>query len=149
MTERPIRVAIVDDQELIRTGFALILNTAAGDRGFEVVGQAGDGQEALDLLASLEAEGRVPDVVLMDVRMPGMNGIEATGLVARRFPGVRVIVLTTFDLDEYAVEAIEAGASGFLLKDARAAELVAAVRAVADGDAVMAPSVTQRLLVRL
>jgi len=149
MTDRAIRVAIVDDQELIRTGFSLILNTAMGEPGFDVVGEAAEGAEALQLIAQLDGEGSAPDVVLMDVRMPGMNGIEATGAIAQRFPGVRVLVLTTFDLDEYAMEAIEAGASGFLLKDTRAAELIEAVRAVADGDAVMAPSVTQRLLLRL
>ncbi|MBN9612218.1 MAG: response regulator transcription factor [Actinobacteria bacterium] len=149
MTDRPIRVAIVDDQELIRTGFSLILNTAAGEPHFDVVGEAAEGAEALELISRLDDDGSAPDVVLMDVRMPGMNGIQATGQIAERFPGVRVLVLTTFDLDEYAMEAIQAGASGFLLKDTRAAELIEAVRAVADGDAVMAPSVTQRLLLRL
>jgi DNA-binding NarL/FixJ family response regulator len=137
---------LVDDQELIRTGFALILSTA---EGIEVVGQAGDGAEALHLIEALAADGSAPDVVLMDVRMPGMNGIEATGRIAREHPATRVVVLTTFDLDEYAIEAIEAGASGFLLKDARAAELIGAVRAVADGDSVMAPTVTRRLIERL
>jgi len=140
------RVVLVDDQELIRTGFALILSTADG---IEVVGEAGDGAAALAQVERLVAAGEPPHVVLMDVRMPGMNGIEATGALAARFPDVRVIVLTTFDLDEYATAAIEAGASGFLLKDARAAELVAAVRAVAQGDSVMAPSVTRRLIARL
>lgn len=149
MSDRAIRVMIVDDQELIRTGFALILDTASGEPGFEVVGEAGDGDAAMGLLEALAAAGREPDVVLMDVRMPGMNGIDATGAIAERFPTVRVIVLTTFDLDEYAMSAIQAGASGFLLKDTRAAELISAVRAVADGDAVMAPSVTQRLMLRL
>jgi len=149
MNESPIRVVIVDDQELIRTGFALILDTAVGEPGFEVLGQASEGGEALRLLEELGASGGAPDVVLMDVRMPGMNGIDATRFIAEGFPSTRVIVLTTFDLDEYAMEAIEAGASGFLLKDTRAAELIAAVRAVADGDAVMAPSVTRRLLLRL
>lgn len=141
-----IRVVLVDDQELIRTGFALILSTADG---IEVFGEAKDGATALELIERLDAAGTPPHVVLMDVRMPGTNGIEATAALAARFPGVRVIVLTTFDLDEYATAAIEAGASGFLLKDARAAELVAAVRAVADGDSVMAPSVTRRLIARL
>jgi len=142
----PIRVLLVDDQELIRTGFSLILGSADG---IEVVGAVGDGDEALSAIDALSAAGSGPDVILMDVRMPGMNGIEATRRVARDHPGVSVIVLTTFDLDEYAIEAVEAGASGFLLKDARAAELIGAVRAVADGDSVMAASVTQRLMFRM
>lgn len=141
-----VGVVLVDDQELIRTGFSMILDT---DPGISIVGEAGDGADALRLIAALAAEGREPDVVLMDVRMPGMNGIEATRIIAERHPSVRVLVLTTFDLDEYAIEAVEAGASGFLLKDARAAELIRAVRAVADGDPVMAASVTQRLMLRL
>jgi len=141
-----IRVLLVDDQELIRTGFALILSTADG---IEVVGTAGDGREALALMTRLSAEDREPHVVLMDVRMPHLNGIEATRQIVRDFPHCSVIVLTTFDLDEYAIEAVESGASGFLLKDARASELIAAVRAVAEGDSVMAPSVTQRLLARI
>lgn len=141
-----LKVVLVDDQDLIRTGFAMILGTQLD---FEVVGEAGDGAEALAVIETLMGEDRVPDVVLMDVRMPGMDGIEATGLIVRRYPNVRVLVLTTFDLDEYALAAIEAGASGFLLKDARAAELIGAVRAVADGDSVMAPSVTRRLIMRL
>lgn len=142
----PITVALVDDQELIRTGFGLILGSA-GD--IEVVAEAADGAEALERIGALAAVGEAPDVVLMDVRMTGMDGIEATRLIAERYPSVRVLVLTTFDLDEYALAAIAAGASGFLLKDARAAELVAAVRAVAAGDSAMAPSVTRRLLMRL
>lgn len=142
----PVRVVLVDDQELIRTGFAMILGSADG---IEVVGSAADGAEALEVIRILRAEERGPDLVLMDVRMPGMNGIEATARIAEGFPEVSVIVLTTFDLDEYAIEAVEAGASGFLLKDARPAELVSAVKSVADGDSVMAPSVTRRLLARL
>lgn len=142
----PIRVVLVDDQELIRTGFALILDTA---EGIEVVGSAADGAEALRVMAKLAEADAGPDVVLMDVRMPGMNGIEATARIADDYPRASVIVLTTFDLDEYAIEAVEAGASGFLLKDARAAELIGAVRAVADGDSVMAPSVTRRLIQRM
>lgn len=146
-----IRVLLVDDQELIRTGFSLILTTAqtAAGRDIEVVGEAGDGAEAIAAIERLGTEGRAPHVVLMDVRMPVMDGIEATGIVAERFGDTRVLVLTTFDLDEYALAAIEAGASGFLLKDARAPELIAAVCAVADGDSVMAPSVTRRLISRL
>lgn len=146
MSGSQLRVLLVDDQELIRTGFAMILGTQAD---FEVVGEAGDGAEALAVIEALINEDRAPHVVLMDVRMPGIDGIEATGLITQRYPDVRVLVLTTFDLDEYALAAIEAGASGFLLKDARAAELNGAVRAVADGDSVMAPSVTRRLITRL
>lgn len=155
MITSPIRVVLVDDQQLIRTGFALILDAAevedspGGDRAIEVVAQASDGAEAIELIESLAAAGRAPDVVLMDVRMPRMDGIETTRRLAARFAEVRVIVLTTFDLDEYALAAIKAGASGFLLKDARAHELTGAVRAVANGDSVMAPSVTRRLIERL
>lgn len=140
------RVFLVDDQELIRTGFELILGTADD---IEVVGAAGDGAEALREIGQLVAGGRAPDVVLMDVRMPGMDGIEATRRLVELHPTVAVIVLTTFDLDEYALEAVRAGASGFLLKDARAAELIGAVRSVADGDSVMAASVTRRLILRM
>ena len=146
-----IRVLLVDDQELIRTGFALILSTsgAGGGPSVEVVGEAGDGVQALRVMQRLAEQDRLPNVVLMDVRMPGMDGIEATRLIIRDYPDSRVLVLTTFDLDEYALAAIEAGAGGFLLKDARAPELVAAVRSVAEGDAVMAASLTRRLISRL
>lgn len=146
MTDAALNILLVDDQELIRTGFALILGTQPD---LAVIGEAGDGAQALDMIERFSAEGNAPHVVLMDVRMPGMDGIEATAAIAARFPAVRVLVLTTFDLDEYALSAIEAGASGFLLKDARAPELIGAVRAVADGDSVMAPSVTRRLISRL
>ena len=135
-----IRVLLVDDQDLIRTGFRLLL---MGEPDISVVGEAKDGQAALDELARLEG---ACDVVLMDVRMPRMNGIDATAQIAARFPNVRVLVLTTFDLDEYAQSAITAGASGFLLKDARPTELVDAIQRVATGDAVMAPSVMKRML---
>ena len=133
-----ISVLLVDDQTLIRMGMRLVLE-AAGD--LTVVGEAGDGSAALTQVAALD-----PDVVLMDVRMPGMNGIEATGRIAADHPRSRVLILTTFDLDEYAFEALRAGASGFLLKDARPDELVSAIRAVAAGDAVVSPRVTRRLL---
>lgn len=143
----PIRtVAIVDDQELIRTGFSLILESADD---LTVMGEASDGEAALALLAEAAASDQLPDVMLMDVRMPGMDGITATQAVVRKYPSVRVLVLTTFDLDEYALDAVAAGASGFLLKDARAGELINAVRTIADGDSVISPQVTRRLLLRL
>lgn len=139
MTDQ-IRVLLVDDQDLIRTGFRLLL---MGERDIVVVGEAKDGQAALEELARLEG---ACDVALMDVRMPRMNGIDATAQITTRFPDVRVLVLTTFDLDEYAQSAIQVGASGFLLKDARPTELVDAIQRVATGDAVMAPSVMKRML---
>lgn len=137
------RVLIVDDQGMVRAGFAAYLD-AQGD--FEVVGEATDGAEAVRLAGELR-----PDVVLMDVRMPVMDGIAATReiLSAAEREGTeapRVLVLTTFDLDEHVYEALRAGASGFLLKDASATELAEAVRVVADGDAVIAPSITRRLI---
>lgn len=143
MDQQNVRVMIVDDQDLIRTGFSLVLGA---EPGIEVVAQAGDGAAAL---AELERLGGGCDVALMDVRMPGMNGIDATRAIVERFPATRVLVLTTFDLDEYALEAIRGGAAGFLLKDARPDDLVDAIRRIADGDAVMAPSVTRRLMERI
>ncbi|MGB3730639.1 response regulator [Microbacterium sp.] len=133
-----IRVLLVDDQQLIRIGFRLVLDA---EDDIEVVGEAGDGADAIAQVATQH-----PDVVLMDVRMPGMDGIAATAQIVRRHPAVRVLVLTTFDLDEYAFGAIRAGASGFLLKDARRAELVSAVRAVHRGDGALAPRATRALL---
>jgi DNA-binding NarL/FixJ family response regulator len=134
----PIRVLIVDDQDLIRTGFALILDA---EPGIEVVGEAGDGAEALKAIAL-----KKPDIVLMDVRMPGIDGIQATTKALRDFPDTKIIVLTTFDLDEYAFAALKAGASGFLLKGMRPAELAGAIRAVSAGDAAVAPRVTRAML---
>ncbi|MFB7668716.1 response regulator [Kitasatospora sp. NPDC056138] len=135
-----IRVLLVDDQPLLRTGFRMILEA---ESDLVVVGEAGDGQQALEQVRALQ-----PDVVLMDIRMPRMDGVEATRRIAG--PGrdgpVKVLVLTTFDLDEYVVEALRAGASGFLLKDVPAEELVQAIRVVADGAAMLAPSITRRLL---
>ncbi|MDO5735260.1 MAG: response regulator transcription factor [Propionibacteriaceae bacterium] len=136
---RSLRVLVVDDQELVRSGFALILQKA----GMEVVGQAGDGVAALVM-----ARETLPDVVLMDVRMPRMDGIEATRRLVSSAPEVRVLALTTFDLDEYIYAAVQAGASGFLLKDVSPEDLVHAVRVVARGDAMLAPSLTRRLLDR-
>jgi DNA-binding NarL/FixJ family response regulator len=133
-----IRVALVDDQELVRVGLAMVID-ATDD--IQIVMQAADGADAVAKLA----ETRV-DVVLMDVQMPGMNGVEATGLVTARENAPKVIVLTTFDLDEYAFAGLRAGASGFLLKDASADEVLHAIRAVHAGDAVLAPSTTRRML---
>lgn len=134
----PIRVALVDDQQMVRAGFRMLVDS---QDDLMVVGEAGDGEEALRLLAEVEA-----DVVLMDVRMPRLDGVETTRRLAPGDEGPRVIVLTTFDLDEYAFAALRAGASAFLLKDAAPPDLLAAIRAVHAGDAVVAPSTTRRLL---
>lgn len=131
-------VLLADDQALLRRGFRMILEAEAG---LSVVGEAADGAAAVELAATLR-----PDVVLMDIRMPGMDGIEATRRIVRADPDVRVLVLTTFDLDEYAFGALRAGASGFVLKDVRPGELVAAVHTVARGDAVVSGRVTRRLI---
>ncbi|MFD3440203.1 response regulator [Streptomyces sp. NPDC058685] len=135
-----IRVLIADDQIMVRQGFTVLLNA---EPGIEVVGQAVDGLDAIAKVTEL-----TPDVVLMDIRMPGLGGIEATGRITGPAgdPAVKVLVLTTFDLDEYVYEALRAGASGFLLKDASAAELAQAVRVVAAGDALLAPNITKRLI---
>jgi DNA-binding NarL/FixJ family response regulator len=135
-----IRVLIADDQALVRAGFRFILDTQAD---MEVVGEAADGREALERARDLR-----PDVILMDVRMPGVDGIEATRRLARVPDAPRVLVLTTFDLDEYVYDAVKAGAAGFLLKDVRPEQLAEAVRTVAVGEALVAPSVTRRLLER-
>ena len=138
MTSAPLRVVVADDQELVRTGFCVILEAA----GFTVAGEAADGAAAVALAASER-----PDVVLMDVRMPVMDGLEATRLITAAGPGApKVVILTTFDLDDYVYEALRSGASGFLLKDAPRADLIAAVRVAAAGDALLAPSVTRRLI---
>jgi len=135
------RVLLVDDQSLIRLGFRMVLEA---EPDFIIVGEASNGAKALEQVATHR-----PDVVLMDIRMPGMDGIAATAAIVQQHPDVRVLVLTTFDLDEYAFGAIRAGASGFLLKDAERGELVAAVRAVQRGDGVLAPRVTRALLDRV
>ena len=139
-----IRVLLVDDQPLLRTGFRLILEA---EPDVTVVGEAGDGAAAAE-----QARALLPDVVLMDIRMPGVDGIEATRRILRDAASAahtpRVLVLTTFDLDEYIIEALRAGASGFLLKDVPPDDLVQAIRVVAAGDAIVAPSVTRRLLDR-
>ena len=134
----PIRILLVDDQELLRTGFRMVLNSQPD---MAVVGEAGDGQAALDLLTTLPV-----DVVLMDVRMPRLDGVAATREIVARGERPRVLMLTTFDLDEYAFAALKAGASGFLLKDVPPPDLLAAIRAVHSGEAVVAPSTTRRLL---
>ena len=133
-----IRVLLVDDQALLRMGFRLILETQPD---IEVAGEAADGAAGVAMASALR-----PDVVLMDVRMPGMDGIAATAAITAAGPDRKVIILTTFDLDEYVFAGLKAGASGFLLKDVRPHELVAAVRTVASGDAVVSPRVTRRLL---
>ncbi len=133
-----IRVLIADDQQMVRQGFTVLLNTQPD---IEVVGQAVNGIEAVEMVGELP-----PDVVLMDIRMPELGGIEATARITAAHPEVKVLVLTTFDLDEYVYEALRAGASGFLLKDASAEQLAEAVRVVAAGDALLAPGVTRRLI---
>jgi DNA-binding NarL/FixJ family response regulator len=135
-----IRVLLADDQALVRAGFGALL---AAQADIEVVGEAGDGDEAVRLTLELR-----PDVVLMDIRMPAQDGLEATRLIAAddRLADVRIVILTTFELDEYVFEAIRAGASGFLVKDTEPVELLRAVRAVAAGDALLSPSVTRRLI---
>lgn len=138
MSTGPIRILLVDDQPLLRMGFRLILD---GEDDLSIVGEASDGAEAVRQVRDL-----APDVVLMDVRMPVLDGIGATQAIAASGARAKVIILTTFDLDEYAFAGLRAGASAFLLKDVAPAELVSAVRVVASGDAVVAPRVTQRLL---
>jgi DNA-binding NarL/FixJ family response regulator len=137
-----VRVLLVDDQELVRTGFRMIL---ADEEDIEVVGEASNGREALHVAARLR-----PDVIVMDIRMPVMDGIEATRRLGAdgAAPAPRVLVLTTFDADEHVVDALRAGASGFLLKDVSPSDLVRAIRVVAAGEALLAPSVTRRLLAR-
>lgn len=134
----PIRVAIVDDQALVRTGFHMVLDS---EPGIEVAGEAGDGRAAIDMARNIPL-----DVVLMDVRMPRMDGIAATAAVVSASSAPKVIVLTTFDLDEYAFAAIRAGASGFLVKDVRPQELIAAIRTVHAGEAALSPRVTRRMI---
>jgi len=133
-----IRVLVVDDQELVRAGFCVILDAADG---ITVAGEAGDGAAAVTLAAEL-----APDVVLMDIRMPGLDGLAAARLITAGADPPKIVMLTTFDLDDYVYEALRSGASGFLLKDSPRADLIAAVRAAAAGDALLAPSVTRRLI---
>jgi DNA-binding NarL/FixJ family response regulator len=135
----PVRVVVADDQALVRSGFVVLLRSA----GIDVVGEAANGREALELVRRER-----PDVVLMDIRMPEMDGLEATRHITadERTASTRVLILTTFDLDEYVYEALRAGASGFLLKDTLPDDLLTAVRVVADGEALLAPKVTRRLI---
>ncbi|MBO0771842.1 MAG: response regulator transcription factor [Actinobacteria bacterium] len=135
-----IRVLLADDQALVRTGFAALLDA---EDGIEVAGQAADGAEAVELAAQTR-----PDVVLMDIRMPRMDGVEATRRITAdpSLGSVHVVILTTFDVDEYVFESLRAGASGFLVKDTDAAELIKAVRVAASGDALLSPKVTRRLI---
>ncbi len=133
-----IRVLVVDDQPLMRLGFRMILSAQSD---LQVVGEAGNGHEAVRLTAELG-----PDVILMDVQMPGMDGVTATRQILRDGHDARVLILTTFDLDEYAFAGLKAGASGFLLKDVPPAELIGAIRSVASGDAVVSPRITRKLL---
>ena len=133
-----VRVLLVDDQALIRAGFRMILEA---EEDIDVVGECADGTQALDSAKRLD-----PDVVLMDIRMPEMDGIEATRRLVEHDGGLKVLMLTTFDLDEYVYDALRAGASGFLLKDVPADQLVEGIRVVAGGDALLAPSVTSRLI---
>jgi DNA-binding NarL/FixJ family response regulator len=135
-----VDILLVDDQQLMRMGFRMVIESQSD---LAVVGEAGDGREAIEAAARL-----APDIVLMDVRMPELDGIEATRQIVSAGGATRVIVLTTFDLDEHAYAALRAGASGFLLKDAPPSELLAAIRAIAAGDAVIAPRVTRRLISR-
>jgi DNA-binding NarL/FixJ family response regulator len=133
-----IGIVVADDHEVVRAGFAAILDTQPD---FSVLGTAADGAEAIRTCRE-----RCPDIVLMDVRMPGMDGIEATRLLTSTGSGPRVLVLTTFDLDEYVYDALRAGASGFLLKDVTAERLFDAVRVIAEGEALLAPAITKRLI---
>lgn len=133
-----IRVLIADDQALMRMGFRMVLDA---EEEIEVVGEASDGASAISQASALR-----PDVILMDVRMPGVNGIEATAAIAAAQPETRILILTTFDLDEYAFAGLRAGASGFLLKDTRPSELAEAIRTVATGEAVVSPRITRRIL---
>lgn len=143
---RRIGVMLVDDQRLARTGFTLMLRKAPD---IDVIAEANNGKDAADTLARRAEElKQLPDVMLMDVRMPEMDGIEATRQIARKHPSVRILILTTYDEDDYAFGALAAGASGFLLKDVRARELITAIHSVAEGDAILTPRITRQVIER-
>ncbi len=140
-----IGVVLVDDQRYARIGFALMIRK---DPTLRVVAEAGNGKDAIDAIARLAEAGACPDVVLMDVRMPVLNGIDATRTITGRWPGVKVLILTTYDEDDYAFGGLQAGASGFLLKDVRAPQLLDAIHAIARGDAVLTPRITGQVIRR-
>jgi DNA-binding NarL/FixJ family response regulator len=141
MSERPVRVMLVDDDDLMRAGLRSVLSS---DDGIDVVGEAGDGRAALDEIRKLR-----PDLVLMDIRMPDLDGISATREVLAAEPEIKVVVLTTFEEDDYIFEALSAGASGFLLKRTKPEELITAIHTVAGGDSLLSPSVTRRVIDRM
>ncbi|WP_339351017.1 response regulator transcription factor [Bifidobacterium indicum] len=141
-----IRVMLVDDQRPARMGFALMV---AKDRGLQVIGQAENGKEALDFLESAERQQQLlPDVILMDVRMPVMDGLDATSAIKERYPFISIVILTTYDQDDYAFGGLSAGASGFLLKDVKTADLCKAIRSVYAGDAILTPRITGEVIKR-
>jgi DNA-binding NarL/FixJ family response regulator len=145
--DAPVRVLLVDDQTLLRQGFQRLLDLS--DNRVSVVGAASDGVEALALIERLERENRLPQVVLMDIRMPRMDGVQATARIRVRWPSVRVLMLTTFDNDEYVFDGLRAGASGYMLKDVSAEELVAAIHAASRGESPLQPSIAAKLVARL
>jgi DNA-binding NarL/FixJ family response regulator len=142
-----VRVLLVDDQTLLRQGFQRLLEL--GDNRVQVVGAASDGVEALALIERLKRENRLPQVVLMDIRMPRMDGVQATAQIRARWPMMRVLMLTTFDNDEYVFDGLRAGASGYMLKDVSAEELVAAIHAASRGESPLQPSIAAKLVARL
>ena len=145
--DAPVRVLLVDDQTLLRQGFQRLLEL--GDNRVQVVGAAPDGVEALALIERLDRENRLPQVVLMDIRMPHMDGVQATAQIRARWPTIRILMLTTFDNDEYVFDGLRAGASGYMLKDASVEELVAAIHAASRGESPLQPSIAAKLVARL
>jgi DNA-binding NarL/FixJ family response regulator len=145
--DAPVRVLLVDDQTLLRQGFQRLLEL--GENQIQVVGAASDGVEALAVIERLEHENRMPQVTLMDIRMPRMDGVQATTQIRARWPSIRVLMLTTFDNDEYVFDGLRAGASGYMLKDVSAEELVAAIHAARRGESPLQPSIAAKLVARL